>query len=83
MAAHIEVFWGDESNEQSERDFLAELKEDLAKRGISATILVNFFTRSHSRQVDFLVVVTMTISSLAILQSGCRDLNPGPLDPQI
>jgi hypothetical protein len=56
MAATIEVFWGDEPDEQSERSFLAQLKEDLARRGISATVLANFYTKSRSRQVDFLVV---------------------------
>jgi hypothetical protein len=37
--AIIEVFWGDEPDEQSERDFLAQLKEDLARRNVSATLL--------------------------------------------
>jgi len=52
----IEVFWGDEPNERSERDFLAQLKEDLFSRDVSATILANFYTYRASRQVDFLVV---------------------------
>ena len=56
MTATVEVFWGDEPDEQSERDFLAQLKEDLAKRNISATILANFYTYGSSRQIDFLVV---------------------------
>lgn len=56
MAAAIEVFWGDEPDEQSERDFLAQLEEDLARRNISATILANFYAYGSSRQVDFLVV---------------------------
>ncbi len=54
--ATIEVFWGDRPDEQSERDFLAQLKEDLARRNISATILANFHTYSRSRQVDFVIV---------------------------
>src|SRR5258708_13272493 len=53
--ATIEVFWGDEPDEQSERDFLAQLKEDLASRNISATILANFYTNTRSRQIDFLI----------------------------
>ncbi len=56
MAATIEVFWGDEPDEQSERDFLAQLKEDLALRNVSATILANFYAYRSSRQIDFLVV---------------------------
>jgi hypothetical protein len=54
--ATIEVFWGDEPDEQSERDFLSQLKDDLARRNISATILANFYTYRSSRQIDFLVV---------------------------
>ncbi len=52
----IEVFWGDEPGEQSERDFLAQLKDDLSSRNVSATILANFHTYRASRQVDFLVI---------------------------
>jgi hypothetical protein len=54
--ATIEVFWGDEPDEQSERNFLAQLKEDLAGRNASATILANFYAYRSSRQIDFLVV---------------------------
>jgi hypothetical protein len=54
--ATIEIFWGDQPDEQSERDFLAQLRGDLASRNISATILANFYTYSRSRQVDFLIV---------------------------
>ena len=56
MAETIEVFWGDEPDEQSERDFLAQLKEDLARRNVSATILANFYACLSSRQIDFLIV---------------------------
>lgn len=56
MAATIEVFWGDEPDEKSELDFLDQLEEDFARRDISATILVNFYTHRSSRQIDFLVV---------------------------
>lgn len=56
MAATIEVFWGDEPDEQSERDFLTQLKEDLARRNVSATILANFYAYRSSRQIDFLIV---------------------------
>lgn len=58
MAATIEIFWGDQPDEHPELDFLAQLKEDLARRNVSATILANFYTKSRSRQVDFLVVTT-------------------------
>jgi hypothetical protein len=51
----IEVYWGEESAEQSERQFLAQLKADLDERGVSAIILANFFTSSGARQIDFLV----------------------------
>lgn len=56
MTSAIEVFWGGEPDEQSERDFLAQLKEDLARSNLSATILANFYTYGSSRQIDFLVV---------------------------
>jgi Nuclease-related domain len=47
---------GRRPDERSERDFLAQLKEDLVRRNISATILANFYTHGSSRQIDFLVV---------------------------
>jgi Nuclease-related domain len=56
MTATVEVFWGEEPRERSEREFLAQLQADLASQNISAIILANFFTNSHSRQVDFLVI---------------------------
>ncbi|MFD6756154.1 NERD domain-containing protein [Micromonospora gifhornensis] len=51
----IEVYWGEEPAEPSERQFLAQLKVDLNERGVSAIILANFFTSNGSRQIDFLV----------------------------
>lgn len=56
MSATVEVFWNEEPQELSERQFLAQLKADLIGQGISAIILANFFTASGSRQVDFLIV---------------------------
>jgi Nuclease-related domain/AAA domain (dynein-related subfamily) len=56
MAADIKVFWGEPPAERSEAEFLAQLKEDLARRGIPAVILANYFTVSSSRQVDFFVI---------------------------
>jgi hypothetical protein len=51
----VQVFVGDEIQVQSERDFLAQVKADLESAGRSAVILANFFTRSGSRQVDFVL----------------------------
>ena len=51
----VQVFVGDEIQVQSERDFLAQVKADLESAGLSAVILANFFTRSGSRQVDFVI----------------------------
>jgi hypothetical protein len=51
----VQVFIGDELQVQSERDFLAQVESDLEAAGLRAVILANFFTRSGSRQVDFLV----------------------------
>lgn len=51
----VQIFWGDEPHVQSERDFLAQVEGDLLASGLEAVILVNFFTRSGSRQVDFLI----------------------------
>ena len=53
----VRIFWGDEPQVQSERDFLAQVEGDLLARGLEAVILVNFYTRSGSRQVDFLIAV--------------------------
>jgi hypothetical protein len=51
----VQVFIGDELQVRSERDFLAQVEGDLEATGLQAVILANFFTRSGSRQVDFLV----------------------------
>jgi hypothetical protein len=51
----VQVFFGDEPKVRSERDFLAQIQSDLQASGIQAVILANFFTRSGSRQVDFLI----------------------------
>jgi hypothetical protein len=56
MTAEIKVFWGEPPTERSEAEFLAQLREDLARRGISAIILANYFTASSSRQVDFFII---------------------------
>lgn len=56
MTADIKVFWGEPPAERSEAEFLAQLREDLARRGIPAVILANYFTVSSSRQVDFFVI---------------------------
>src|SRR5690348_18168384 len=56
MRATIEVFWNGEPEVRSEREFLTQLKADLASRNVSATILANFYTYRSSRQVDFLVI---------------------------
>lgn len=52
----IETFWGEEPRIRSEVQFLDQLKADLDSCGIAATILVNFFTKSSLRQIDFLVI---------------------------
>ena len=70
MVATIEVFWGDEPDEKSERDFLEQLKEDLARRKISATILANFYTHGSSRQIDFLVVTGNHICAVELKNYG-------------
>jgi hypothetical protein len=51
----VQVFVGDDQQVRSERDFLALLTSDLQFRGLGAVILANFFTRSGSRQIDFLI----------------------------
>src|ERR1700680_5146939 len=56
MSATIEIFWGEPPRERSETDFLNQLVADLKSSGTSATILVNYFTISSSRQIDFLVI---------------------------
>lgn len=56
MTTAIEVFWGNEPEVRSEREFLSHLVSDLKSCNLAATILANFFTKSKSRQVDFLIV---------------------------
>jgi hypothetical protein len=56
MTADIRVFWGEPPAERSEAEFLAQLREDLARRDVPAIILANYFTASSSRQVDFFVI---------------------------
>ncbi len=56
MSKDVEVFWGGEPEQESERQFLAKLKADLQARGIRATILANFYTKRSSRQIDFFVI---------------------------
>ncbi|NYF58812.1 NERD domain-containing protein [Micromonospora purpureochromogenes] len=51
----VEIYWGEEPTEQSERQFLAQLTADLRAHGVSALILANFFTSKGSRQIDFFV----------------------------
>jgi hypothetical protein len=51
----VQIFWGDEPQVQSERDFLVQLEGDLLASNLRAVILANFYTRSGSRQVDFLI----------------------------
>jgi hypothetical protein len=53
--AVVQIFVGDEPQVQSERDFLVQMESDLRSIGLRAVILANFFTRSGSRQVDFLI----------------------------
>ena len=56
MTADIRVFWGEPPAERSEAEFLAQLREDLARREVPAIILANYFTASLSRQVDFFII---------------------------
>jgi hypothetical protein len=56
MTTTFTVFWNAKPDVASELAFLKQLKADLARAGVSATLLANYFTRSGSRQVDFLVI---------------------------
>jgi hypothetical protein len=53
--ASVDVFWGDEPEHQSEREFLARLRADLEDRQLDAVILANFYLGSGV-QLDCLVV---------------------------
>lgn len=48
MTADIRVFWGGPPAERSEAEFLAQLKDDLARREIPAIVLANYFAGSSS-----------------------------------
>ncbi|MCA1604191.1 MAG: NERD domain-containing protein, partial [Acidobacteria bacterium] len=49
------VFWGNEPEHQSERDFLNRLRTDLAQQQVDALTLANFYL-GNGPQIDFLVV---------------------------
>ena len=52
--ASVEVFWGDEPEHQSEREFLAQLRANFEDRQLDALILANFHI--GGLQFDFLIV---------------------------
>ncbi|HEY6596830.1 MAG TPA: NERD domain-containing protein [Asanoa sp.] len=56
MSKYVEIFWGEEPEYESEKQFLARVEADLNAQGVRATILANFHTRRSSRQIDFFVV---------------------------
>src|SRR5690348_6988376 len=56
MNPTFDVFWNAKPDVASELAFLDQLRADLKRAKVSATILANYFTNSRSRQVDFLVV---------------------------
>ena len=51
----VEVFWGNEPEHQSEREFLTRLRADLEKHQLDALILANFHL-DNGLQIDCLVV---------------------------
>jgi hypothetical protein len=51
----VEVFFGDEPKDPTERKFLHRLRGDLEKRGIAALILVNIELGRSGLQLDFVV----------------------------
>ena len=56
MNPTFDVFWNAKPDVASELAFLDQLRADLKRAKVSATILANYFTNSRSTQVDFLVV---------------------------
>lgn len=54
--AHVEVYLGNPITVASEVRFLARLRRDLVKLGVSARILANLHLGAEDRQVDFVVV---------------------------
>lgn len=56
MNPTFDVFWNAKPDVASELAFLKQLKADLARAGVPATIFANYFTKTRPRQVDFLVV---------------------------
>jgi hypothetical protein len=61
MKNTIDVFCGIPLELESEKAFLAKLKEDLSFRGESGLILANFFPSESSHQIDFLVVTSRSV----------------------
>ena len=53
MGTAIEVFWGDEPEVRSEREFLSQLVSDLKSCNLAATILANFFTKRNRGRSTF------------------------------
>src|SRR4051794_13391139 len=58
MNTTIDVYFGSPLEIDSEKAFLARLKEDLSCCGESALILANFFPPKNPHQIDFLVVTS-------------------------
>lgn len=59
---HIDVFYGDRPTHESERRAISGIRAELQRRGISATLLVNFFLPRGARP------------RVGGLQSGLRSL---------
>jgi len=67
--ASVEVFWRDEPEYQSERDFLARLRADLESQQLEALILTNFYL-SNALQVDFLVILGSSLYQVGLVRRG-------------
>jgi len=80
MKSTTKVFWGSRPTEQSEIDFLAQVRTDLDVIGRPATILANFYTHKSSRQIDFLVI-TESCACLVELKSYSGVLSGGKNGP--
>ncbi len=52
----VEVYLGNPINVASEREFLARLRHDLLRLGVSARVFANFRAGRAERQIDFVVI---------------------------
>ncbi|HTC60173.1 MAG TPA: nuclease-related domain-containing protein [Solirubrobacteraceae bacterium] len=69
----VEVYLGNPIHVASEREFLARLRHDLVRAGVSARVFANFRAGRLERQIDFVVITDRRVVQLD------EKVFPGPI----